>query len=50
MVFQHLNLFPHTTVIDNVTLALLLTKKLDKSDAVAGPSAHGPGDNAVIPG
>jgi glutamine transport system ATP-binding protein len=33
MVFQHFNLFPHMTVIDNVTLAPLLTKKLDKSAA-----------------
>ena len=29
MVFQHFNLFPHMTVIDNVTLAPLLTKKMD---------------------
>ncbi|KHO18620.1 amino acid ABC transporter ATP-binding protein [Mycolicibacterium setense] len=33
MVFQHFNLFPHMTVIDNVTLAPLLTKKMDKSAA-----------------
>ncbi len=33
MVFQHFNLFPHMTVIDNVTLAPLLTKKLDKAAA-----------------
>ena len=31
MVFQHFNLFPHMTVIDNVTLAPLLTKKMDKA-------------------
>ena len=33
MVFQHFNLFPHMTVIDNVTLAPLLTKKMDKDAA-----------------
>lgn len=33
MVFQHFNLFPHMTVIDNVTLAPLLTKKMDKATA-----------------
>lgn len=33
MVFQHFNLFPHMTVIENVTLAPLLTKKMDKEAA-----------------
>ncbi|MDV3135708.1 amino acid ABC transporter ATP-binding protein [Mycobacterium sp. 29Ha] len=33
MVFQHFNLFPHMTVIDNVTMAPLLTKKMDKAAA-----------------
>ncbi|MGA5542557.1 amino acid ABC transporter ATP-binding protein [Mycobacterium sp. NPDC051198] len=33
MVFQHFNLFPHMTVIDNVTLAPLLTRKMDKATA-----------------
>jgi glutamine transport system ATP-binding protein len=33
MVFQHFNLFPHMTVIDNVTLAPLLTKKMGKDEA-----------------
>ena len=33
MVFQHFNLFPHMTVIQNVTLAPLLTKKMDKATA-----------------
>ncbi|GJF11557.1 glutamine ABC transporter ATP-binding protein [Mycolicibacterium cyprinidarum] len=33
MVFQHFNLFPHMTVIQNVTLAPLLTKKMDKAAA-----------------
>ncbi len=33
MVFQHFNLFPHMTVLQNVTLAPLLTKKNDKAAA-----------------
>ncbi len=33
MVLQHFNLFPHMTVIQNVTLAPLLTKKMDKAAA-----------------
>lgn len=33
MVFQHFNLFPHMTAIENVTLAPLLTKKMDKAAA-----------------
>lgn len=33
MVFQHFNLFPHMTVLENVTLAPLLTKKMDKATA-----------------
>ncbi|TGD85509.1 amino acid ABC transporter ATP-binding protein [Mycolicibacterium sp. CH28] len=33
MVFQHFNLFPHMTVLENITLAPLVTKKMDKSAA-----------------
>lgn len=33
MVFQHFNLFPHMTVLENITLAPLLTKKMDKAAA-----------------
>jgi len=33
MVFQHFNLFPHMTVLENITLATLLTKKMDKAAA-----------------
>jgi glutamine transport system ATP-binding protein len=33
MVFQHFNLFPHMTVIENVTLAPLMTKKMNKAAA-----------------
>ena len=33
MVFQHFNLFPHMTVLDNVTLAPLLTGKMDRATA-----------------
>ncbi len=34
MVFQHFNLFPNYTVLGNMTLAPLLTKKMSKSEAV----------------
>lgn len=33
MVFQHFNLFPHMTVLQNVMLAPVTTKKLDKAAA-----------------
>ncbi|AFM18850.1 amino acid ABC transporter ATP-binding protein, PAAT family [Mycolicibacterium chubuense NBB4] len=33
MVFQHFNLFPHMTALQNVTLAPLLTKKMGKAEA-----------------
>ena len=33
MVFQHFNLFPHLSIIDNVTLAPTLLKKMSKEDA-----------------
>lgn len=33
MVFQHFNLFPNMTAIDNITLAPVKVKKLDKKDA-----------------
>ncbi len=33
MVFQHFNLFPHLTVLGNVTLAPLKVKKMDKQKA-----------------
>ncbi|AQT78898.1 peptide ABC transporter ATP-binding protein [Mycolicibacterium litorale] len=33
MVFQHFNLFPHMTVLENITLAPLVTKKMDKAAA-----------------
>lgn len=34
MVFQQFNLFPHRTVIANMTMALRLVKKMTKSEAV----------------
>jgi len=33
MVFQHFNLFPHLTVLDNVTLAQIIVKKRNKKEA-----------------
>jgi polar amino acid transport system ATP-binding protein len=33
MVFQHFNLFPHMTVLDNVTYAPIKVKKLSKAEA-----------------
>ena len=33
MVFQHFNLFPHKSVLENITLAPILTKKTKKADA-----------------
>ena len=34
MVFQHFNLFPNLTVLENITLAPTMTKKLSKQDAI----------------
>jgi len=33
MVFQHFNLFPHKTVLDNMTLAPIKVRKMDKKEA-----------------
>lgn len=33
MVFQHFNVFPHLTVLDNITLAPVLEKKVPKTEA-----------------
>ena len=35
MVFQHFNLFPHKSVLDNMTIAPVLVKKADKAAAEA---------------
>ena len=35
MVFQHFNVFPHLSVIDNITLAPVLEKKIPKGTAEA---------------
>lgn len=34
MVFQHFNLYPHKKVIDNITLAPMKVKKVDKQNAI----------------
>ncbi len=33
MVFQHFNLFPHLTILENITIAQTLVKKISKADA-----------------
>ena len=33
MVFQHFNLFPHMTIMDNMTLAPVQVKHMDKAEA-----------------
>lgn len=33
MVFQHFNLFPHLSVMDNITLALIKVKKISRDEA-----------------
>lgn len=33
MVFQHFNLFPHLTILENITIAPIKVKKVDKEDA-----------------
>ncbi len=44
MVFQHFNLFPHLTVQDNITLAPVELKKMDKENAAKkGHRAFGAG-------
>src|SRR6185436_167294 len=35
MVFQHFNLFPHLTILENCTLAPIWVKKMPKADAEA---------------
>ena len=39
MVFQHFNIFPHMSVIDNITLAPVLLGKQSKDEAVAKAEA-----------
>lgn len=47
MVFQHFNVFPNMTVLDNVTLAPTLEKKIPKGTGAGGgdgpPAARGAG-------
>lgn len=35
MVFQHFNLFPHLSILENITLAPVKTKKMNKEQAIA---------------
>ena len=35
MVFQHFNLFPHMTILENMTLAPIQVKRMDKAEAEA---------------
>lgn len=35
MVFQHFNVFPHLTVLDNITITPILEKKVPKAEAEA---------------
>ena len=35
MVFQHFNVFPHKSVLENITLAPILVKKMPKDEAEA---------------
>ncbi|MDY5348407.1 MAG: amino acid ABC transporter ATP-binding protein, partial [Candidatus Ventricola sp.] len=39
MVFQHFNIFPHMSVIDNITLAPVLLGKKSKDEAIAQAEA-----------
>ena len=34
MVFQQFNLFPHLTILENITLPLIKVKKIDKTEAI----------------
>jgi len=34
MVFQHFNLFPHKTTLENITMAPIIIKKMDKEQAI----------------
>ena len=47
MVFQHFNLFPNKTVLDNLTMAPVKIKKQSRAEAeekaMAAPEARGPG-------
>lgn len=40
MVFQHFNLFPHMTVLENCVLAPMLVRKVDRKTAEAQALAY----------
>jgi general L-amino acid transport system ATP-binding protein len=35
MVFQHFNLFPHMTVLENLTIAPMIVRKMPRAEAEA---------------
>ena len=48
MVFQQFNLFPHLTVVENITLAPMHVRKMKKVDALE--TAHGSAQSGRHPG
>ena len=46
MVFQHFNLFPHLTMLENCTLAPIWVRKMPKKEAEALAMAICPGQNS----
>ena len=49
MVFQHFNLFPHLTILENITLAPTLVKDVKKSEAKKRICYRSPRDGSKVP-